>query len=393
MPTHPFASASPAVLWREALRGNTLRVARALREGGPGTRAHIVSHTGLSRPTVSAAVTELIDAGLAAEESKEDAPATGGRRAARVALTRAAGIAAGVDVGRRHVRVLLADLGSHVLTELEERLDRDADDHPVMVLDHTASMVDTALAELGASREDIVGLGLGVPGPLTRAGGLGSPTLLPAWAHLAPAAELSGRLGVPVVADNDANLGALGEQRWGAGRGASVFVYVKLATGVGAGLVFDGNLFRGITGTAGELGHVTLDSHGPVCRCGNRGCLELYVGGRALLDHVRHTHPGLTGLRELTTRAAEGDAGLRRVLNDAGGHLGIALGGLVNLVNPEVIAVGGELGGAADLFLETLRTGLSSTAMPAAAKAVQLTTAALGDRATALGGVALALTA
>lgn len=392
MPTHPSAPMPPAVLWRDGLRGNTLRVARALREGGPGTRAQIVSHTGLSRPTVSAAVAELIDCGIAAEESKEDAPATGGRRAARVALTRAAGIAAGVDIGRRHIRVLLADLGSRELTVLAEPLDRDADDHPVMILDATASMVDTALASVHASREDIVGVGMGIPGPLTHAGGLGSPTLLPAWAHLSPANELSKRLNVPVIADNDANLGALGEQRWGAGRGASVFVYVKLATGVGAGLVFDGRLFRGITGTAGELGHVTLDSHGPVCRCGNRGCLELYVGGRALLAHARHTHPSLTSLGELTAGAAEGDPGLRRVLNDAGGHLGIALGGLVNLVNPEVIAVGGELGAAAGLFLGPLRVGLSSTAMPAAGEAARVTTAVLGERATALGGVALALT-
>ncbi|MEV0645856.1 ROK family transcriptional regulator [Phytomonospora sp. NPDC050363] len=391
--TRPRAAGSKAAgLWRDGLRGNTSRVARALRESGPSTRAELVTRTGLSRPTVSAALVELIDGGLAAEESKASAQATGGRRAAVVSLTRKTGLAVGVDIGRRHVRVAVADLGQRILTERSEPLDRDADDRPAQVLDHTASMVDDALADVGAVRGDIVGVGLGIPVPLTRAGVLGSPTLLPAWADLAPAAELSARLGVPVHADNDANLGALGEQRWGAGRGTKVFVYVKLATGVGAGLVFDGVLFRGITGTAGELGHITLDAHGPVCQCGNRGCLELYVGGRALLDHARHTHPTLTSLSDLTALAAEGDLRLRRLLNDAGGHLGIALGGLVNLVNPELIAVGGELGAAAQLFLDPLRTGLSSTAMPAAAEAVHIAPATLGDRATALGGVVLALT-
>ncbi|GIG70599.1 ROK family transcriptional regulator [Phytomonospora endophytica] len=383
--------ANAARLWRDGLRGNTFRVARALREAGPSTRAELVSRTGLSRPTVSAALTELGEAGLAGEEPKAAAQATGGRRAALVSLSRSAGLAVGVDIGRRHVRVAVADLGQRILTECSEPLDRDADDRPAHVLDRTTSMVDGALAEVGAVRGDIVGVGLGIPVPLTRLGVLGSPTLLPAWADLVPASELSARLGVPVHADNDANLGALGEQRWGAGRGTKVFVYVKLATGVGAGLVFDGVLFRGITGTAGELGHITLDAHGPVCQCGNRGCLELYVGGRALLDHARHTHPTLSALSELTALAAEGDPRLRRILNDAGGHLGIALGGLVNLVNPELIAVGGELGAAAQLFLDPLRTGLTSTAMPAAAEAVHIAPAALGDRATALGGVALAL--
>lgn len=387
----PKAPAGAAGLWRDRLRGNTFRVARALREAGPSTRAELLARTGLSRPTVSAALTELIDDGLAAERPRSSAQTTGGRRAAVVGLTRRAGLAVGVDIGRRHVRVAVADLGQEILGERSERLDRDADEHPVQTLDLTASMVDAALAGIGAERGDIVGVGLGIPVPLTRTGVLGSPTLLPAWADLSPAEELSARLGVPVHADNDANLGALGEQRWGAGRGTAVFVYVKLATGVGAGLVFDGELFRGITGTAGELGHITLDAHGPVCRCGNRGCLELYVGGRALLDHARHTHPSLTALSELTSLAAEGDPRLRRILNDAGGHVGIALGGLVNLVNPELIAVGGELGAAAELFLEPMRAGLSSTAMPAAAEAVHIAPAALGDRATALGGIALAL--
>jgi len=191
--------------------------------------------------------------------------------------------------------------------------------------------------------------------------------------------------------DNDANLGALGEYVWGAGQHSADLVYVKVATGIGAGIVLDGRLYRGSAGTAGELGHITLDARGPVCRCGNRGCVELSAGGRALLRHARVTHPQLDSLVELVELATLGDPGCRRLLADAGRQLGFALGGLLNLINPDRIVVGGELGAATELLLEPLRRGLADTAMAAAAAAAEVVSTELGARASALGGVALAL--
>jgi predicted NBD/HSP70 family sugar kinase len=214
---------------------------------------------------------------------------------------------------------------------------------------------------------------------------------LPAWADLAPGEELAARLDLPVRVDNDANLGALAEYVWGAGRGCVDLAYVKIATGIGAGIVLDGRLYRGAAGTAGELGHVTLDARGPVCRCGNRGCLELTAGGRALLENARLTRPDLVDLDDLVRLATDGDAGCRRLLIDAGTQLGFALGGLVNLLNPARIVLGGELGGAAALMREPLRRGLADTAMAAPVNAVQVVPAQLDRRAAALGGVALAL--
>lgn len=382
-----------AQLWGAALAGNVRRVAEALRMLGPGTRAELINATGLSRPTVTATVAELVAAGLATEAVTPTGPArlSGGRPASVVRLTRAAGLAAGVDIGRRHIRVALADLGHEILAEEAVRLRQDVEESAGPVLDLAAELVDSTLARIGASRAELVGTGLGIPAPITLAGRIGSPMLLPGWEHLVPADELARRLGVPVLLNNDANLGALGEYRWGAGRGCPVLVYVKMATGIGAGIVLDGRLFVGSAGTAGELGHVTIDARGPVCRCGNRGCVELSAGGRALVEQARLTYPDLADVSDLVRLANTGDPGCRRLLSDAAGLIGIALSGLVNLINPDRIVLGGELGGASDLMLEPLRRGLAESGMPAAVAAVRVIRGELGERACALGAVALVL--
>jgi predicted NBD/HSP70 family sugar kinase len=378
-------------LWDRILAGNARRVAEILRAYGPRTRSELVALTGLSRPTVTAGLADLTGAGLVTGQLATAARPAGGRPASVVRLTRAAGLALGVDVGRRHIRVAVADLGHAILTERATRLDRDADDHPTEVLGLATDLVDQALDATAAARRDVVGVGFGIPAPITRHGRIGSAALLPAWADLAPGEELAARLDLPVRVDNDANLGALAEYVWGAGRGCVDLVYIKLATGIGAGIVLDGRLYRGVAGTAGELGHVTLDARGPVCRCGNRGCLELTAGGRALLENARLTRPDLTDLDELVRLATDGDPGCRRLLIDAGTQLGYALGGLVNLLNPARIVLGGELRGGAPLMRDPLRRGLADTAMAAPVKAVQVVPAQLDLRAAALGGVALAL--
>ncbi|MBB5873751.1 putative NBD/HSP70 family sugar kinase [Allocatelliglobosispora scoriae] len=373
------------------LSPNTRRVAEVLRIHGPRTRAELTVLTGLSRPTVANGVTELGAAGLVEEELKTAVGPAGGRPAAVVRLARAAGLAIGLDIGRRHVRVAIADLGHQVIDDSAVRLSFDADEEADSVLDQAVELVDRALTGIGSTRDDVAAVGLGLPAPMTKSGRIGSPPLLPAWAAMIAADELAIRLGRPVRVENDANLGALGEFVWGAGQGCSGLVYVKVATGIGGGIVLDGRLYRGTIGTAGELGHVTLDARGPVCRCGNRGCLELSAGGRAMVEHARRSHPQLRDFAELVTMAADGDRGCRRLLADAGHQLGVALGGLVNLLNPDRIVLGGELGAATGLLLEPLRRGLADTAMPAAADAVKVVPAHLGEHAAALGAIALAL--
>jgi predicted NBD/HSP70 family sugar kinase len=380
-----------SALWSGTLAGNARRVAEILRAYGPRTRSELVTLTGLSRPTVTAGLADLTGAGLVSEQVAAAIRPAGGRPASVVRLTRTAGLALGIDIGRRHIRVAVADLGHEILAERATRLTQDADDHPTEVLGLAVDLVEETLGASAADRHDVLGVGFGIPAPMTRDGLVGSPALLPAWADLAPGQELAHRLNLPVRVENDANLGALAEYVWGAGRGCSDLVYVKLATGIGAGIVLDGRLYRGADGTAGELGHVTLDARGPVCRCGNRGCLELTTGGRALLENARLTKPDIADLDALVRLAADGDPGCRRLLIDAGTQLGFALGGLVNLLNPARIVLGGELGAAAKLLREPLLRGLSDTAMAAPVRAVQVVSAQLDLRAAALGGVALAL--
>ncbi len=373
------------------LRGNERRIADALRRLGPATRAEVGAVTRLSRATVSAGLSALLEAGLVVETGAAvPVGPAGGRPPGLVRLTPVAGLAVGVDVGRTHLRVAVADLGHQVLGESSIRLEYGC---PAgQALDTAADLVHTALSAAGAGLPDVVGVGLGLPAPLDqRSGTISWSSILPEWAGLAAGDELAARLGRPVVVDNDANLGALAEALWGAGRGVDTLAYLKVATGIGAGLVLDGRLFRGVSGQAGEIGHFTLDEHGDVCRCGNRGCLELVAGGAALVAALRRTHGELESVEDVVALAAKGDAAARRMIADAGAHLGVAAGGLVNLVNPGLLIVGGELGRAGDLLLDPLRLALRRSAVRPAADAVEVVGSELDDRSEVLGAVAVVL--
>ena len=376
------------------LRVNEQRLTDALRLLGPATRAELGAATRLSRATVSSGVSALLQAGLVMETG-EAAPAgpAGGRPPSVVRLGPRAGLAVGVDVGRTHLRVAVADLGHQVLAEQSARLDLGSP--PAEVLDQAAALVGSVLADAGLDPATVVGVGLGLPAPVDQRTGrvAESDILLPGWAGLLASEELAGRLGRVVLVENDANLGALAEYLWGAAHGSDTVVYVKVATGIGAGLVLNGQLFRGVSGLAGELGHVTLDEHGDVCRCGNRGCLELVSGGAALVDALRRsrTYNDLESVEQVVALAAGGDPGARRLIADAGEHLGVAIGSMVNLLNPSRVVVGGELGLAGDILLDPLRLALRRSAVHPAADAVEVVRGQLGERSEVLGAVAVVL--
>ncbi len=220
---------------------------------------------------------------------------------------------------------------------------------------------------------------------------MGSSAILPGWEGLQVAREMEGRLGVPVRVDNDANLGALAELFWGAGEGAADLVYLKVATGIGAGLIFQGRLFHGAGGTAGEIGHLTIDEHGPMCRCGNRGCLETFAAGDALVELLRSSLGHELTAEEIVDQAIEGDVACRRAIADAGRHLGHAVGAICNLINPSRVVVGGSIGQAGDLLLGEMREAVRRRAVLSAAQDVEIVAGVLGERAEVLGAVALVL--
>ena len=217
--------------------------------------------------------------------------------------------------------------------------------------------------------------------------------ILPGWQGVPAAQMATDVLGLPVVVDNDANLGALAETLQGAAQGTRSAAYLKISGGVGAGLVMDGRIFRGPDGTAGEIGHASLDEYGALCRCGNRGCLETLVRTPVLLGLLEPTHgPGMTVAR-MVAMAHDGDIACRRLITDAGRQVGLAAANMCNLLNPERIVLGGELSQAADLLIDSMRDVISRHGIPSAARRVDIVPAALGSRSQVLGAVALALRA
>ncbi|MFD8994478.1 ROK family transcriptional regulator [Streptomyces abikoensis] len=367
-------------------RANLERVVRAVRMAGSLTQAEIARTTGLSAATVSNIVRELKDGGTV-----EVTPtSSGGRRARSVSLSGDAGIVVGVDFGHTHLRVAVGNLAHQVLAEDAEPLDVDASAEEG--LRRAESLVRTLITKAGIDPRKIIGVGLGVPGPIdVESGVLGSTAILPGWAGTNPRDDLAARLGVPVHVDNDANLGALGELVWGAGRGATDLAYIKVASGVGAGLVINGKIYRGPGGTAGEIGHITLDESGPVCRCGNRGCLETFTAARYILPLLHSAHGTDLTVPRVVELAREGDPGCRRVISDVGRYIGSGVANLCNLLNPSRVVLGGDLADSGELVLAPIRESVSRYAIPSAARRLEVVPGALGGRSEVLGALALVL--
>ncbi|WP_028636145.1 ROK family transcriptional regulator [Nocardioides sp. URHA0032] len=375
----------------ERLRdGNRRAITALLAVEGPMSRANLVRGSGLSRTTVSSLVGELIAAGHVVETSDRGRPHKGGsgRPPLLVALVSPGGGVAGVDIGHRHVRVAVADRRGVVLTEQSEAVDVDEDG--VAALDRAARMVRQGLQAVGLPASDLAAAGMCVPAPLDRRSARVRTGILPGWREISPAEELHRRLGVPVFADNDANLGALAELGHGAARGASDVVYVKVASGLGAGIVLGGRLHRGASGIAGELGHVQVGEDGQVCRCGNRGCLETLVSAPRLLALLQPAYDEELSVERVLELEQSGDAGVRRVLSDGGRAVGRALADLCNSLNPEVVVVGGSLGASASLH-DGIRSSVERYAQPDTAAVLRIVPGELGDRAEVVGAVSLAI--
>lgn len=369
---------------------NRLRIVDALRRSGSASRGELVRATGLSRTTVTSILADLQGTGLVVEDADESAKGGRGRPATLLRLDASAGAALGVDFGHSHLRVAVADLSSTVLAERSIPFDVDLQAGPA--LDEAVRMAHEVLEEASLRRDHVVGVGMGLPGPIDRRTGLvGSSVILPGWQGLDAAEELGDRLDLPVAVDNDANLGALAEHFFGAGRRATALIYVKIASGIGSGLVLDGRLYRGATGVAGEIGHVQTVPDGAVCRCGNRGCVETVAAAEPLLALLRPMHGEGLSVPEMLELVRSGDLGARRVLNDAGRAVGRAVADLANHLNPDVVVVGGEISVAGDVLLEGIREAVDRYALPAAASALEIRPAELGERAELLGALALVI--
>jgi predicted NBD/HSP70 family sugar kinase len=382
---------SPPGALRSLRDHNRRRVIEALGERGVASRADLARATGLSRSTVSSVVADLQRAGLVSERSGgEPAEAGVGRPPVMIALDRSAGAVAGVDFGHSHVAVALADLSHTVIAELWRDLDVD---HAARDgLDAASDLFDQATQEAGIEPSSVLGVGMGVPGPIHLPNQtVGSTSILPGWVGVDAGRELSDRLGLPVKVENDANLGALAELVFGAGRGVSDFAYITVSSGIGAGFVIGGRLHRGAGGTAGEIGHTGFNGTGRVCRCGNRGCLETTAAAGPIVAAVSAGRGEPVTVPRVIELADAGDALAQRVLADAGREIGVAVANLCNLLNPERVIVGGELSAAGDVLLVPIVQSLRRHAIPTAASDVDVVAGQLGRRAEVMGALAVVL--
>jgi predicted NBD/HSP70 family sugar kinase len=368
-------------------------VLNRVREHGPITRVAIAQQTGLSRTTVSSIIEALLHEGLVREGDTLSATAAGGRRAILVHFNAAAGYILGVDMGRTHLTLLLTDLAAQIVGRRSGpfRIDQGPD----AGLAQLVLELNGFLAEQGGDWSQVVGIGLGISAPLDASvQQLVSPPGMPGWNGVDVRRALKQQLGVPIYVDNDANMGALGESRYGAGRGISDLAYIKIGTGIGGALVIGGQVYRGSRGSAGEIGHMTMDEQGPLCACGNRGCLEAVASADAIVadalaGSASPSAPAPLDIAEVVRAAQRGDPASQAALERAGKHVGVALAGLVNLTNPSLILVDGGVARAGDRLLDPIRRAVAARSLAVASQHVRIVVGELRENAIAFGGVAM----
>jgi predicted NBD/HSP70 family sugar kinase len=368
-----------------------VRVLRALAEHRQISRSELVNRTGLARATVSSTVYELINTGLVHESSAAEVGGTrAGRPAQVLSLAPDCAYALGLDIAHDHVRTVLTDVVGTILWDRTRPMA--VDDDPERALDTAVQLIDAALGEVGVPREKILGLGAGFACPVDKdRRRLHAEGIMPGWVGVQPVDELAGRTGLPVQIINDANAGVLAERRFGAARGCDNVVYLRLSSGIGAGAICDGRMLLGHDGVAGELGHVVVEPHGALCRCGNRGCLETIASPPAIADLLTRSWGRPVATTDLPDLLRIADRGTARAVEDAGEAVGRVLAIAVMMLNPEMIVVGGELAAAREILFEPMRRTINRNTMVCHAQSLRIVPSALGDSAGVRGAAALVL--
>ncbi|HAL15420.1 MAG TPA: hypothetical protein DCP32_01300 [Anaerolineaceae bacterium] len=364
------------------------------------SRIELSRQIGLTRAAVTSIVGDLIEARLVREANGQH---SGGRKPINLEINPDFGRVLGIDIGSTHVTVVLANGLAQVLNEVNAPLD--ITQGPEICLPQVVQVINTWLPNTGTGLSEILAAAVDVPGPVVSdAGKVGAPPIMPGWDNFPIRDWLEERLGCPVSLGNDAEFGALGEWAFGAGRGEKNLAYIKVGTGVGAGLLLDGQIYRGTTGSAGEIGHITLVEDGPICTCGNHGCLEALAGGRSLALRAREgiSKGRRTSLAEIwpansiiakdvIAAARRGDLFCQQLVIDSGYHLGTAIASLVNLINPDIVVIGGGVAQLGDLLLDPIRQTVKQRSLKVSWQAVRISAAILGRRSSAMGAVVQAL--
>jgi predicted NBD/HSP70 family sugar kinase len=370
-------------------RANRARVVRALRERGPLSRSAL-GQVGLSRSTVTSVVEELMASGVVVEVVGGRDGRGAGRPPTLVGLRGSLGATVGVEIANGIVRVAVCNTAHELLRY--DSVPMDDDTPPEATLKTTGALIDQMLSRVDVSAARVLGVGIAMPGPLQRRSGVnGRATTLKPWVNVNPRGVAEDVLRRPLLVDNDANLAALAELIWGAARGLTNVSYIYTASGIGAGLVLDGRVYAGANGTAGELGHTTIDENGLVCRCGGRGCLNTLANADAITENLWRSYRERMSIADVIKLAQVGDAGCRRVLADAGSHIGLAAANMYNLLDPELIVVGGNLAPAGEILLGPMRESMARRAIHAGEVLPPVVVGELDEKVVVLGAAAAVL--
>jgi len=373
---------------RTGAAGGPGAVLRLIRDGQATTRAGLAAHTGLSRSTVAQRVDALLAHGLVYEAG--DSASTGGRRPTMLAFDHKGGLVLAADLGATHSRLAITDLAAVPVVEVA--FEMDISDGPEAVLGVVAQRFDELLARVRRPRGDLRGIGLGIPGPVAYGTGQPvSPPIMPGWDGFSIRDWMTSRYALPVLVDNDVNIMALGEH-WAYSREIEHFLYVKVGTGIGCGIVADGRIHRGAEGAAGDIGHIVVTDHQDVvCRCGNVGCLEAVAGGRALAMRLAAAGYDAADSRDVVRLVREGNAEAIRMVREAGRALGEVLAACVNFFNPRAIVLGGDIGEVHEQLLAGLREVIFQRSLPLATRDLRIVRSQLGDRAGVVGAAVMVI--
>jgi predicted NBD/HSP70 family sugar kinase len=362
---------------------------KLIRDGDGTTRADLAKRTGLARSTITQRLDQLQGLGLLKEVGGSQS--TGGRPPMRLAFNEDAALVLAADLGATHSRLAITNLGGRVLAE--DRGDIEIADGPEVVLDWVEKRFGALLAEAGAERDAVAGIGIGVPGPVEHSTGLPrNPPIMPGWDGFPIPERFAASFGAPVLVDNDVNIMALGEH-WSHWREVEHLLFVKVGTGIGCGIVIDGRIHRGADGAAGDLGHVRIpvaeDHEDVTCSCGNVNCLEALAGGGAMARRLSAEGVEAPNSRALVELTRAGLPAAVQLVRHSGRLIGEVLAAAVNFYNPSVIVIGGDVADAQEQLLASIREVIYQRSLPLATRRLRIVRSPLEDRAGVIGAAAM----
>jgi len=372
----------------DAVIAGAVELFTLLRDGVPRSRAELARDTGLSRATVGARVDALLEAALIAPYGSPESRV--GRPSNRFSINTDARIVAAIDIGASHVAVALADLAAQIIIDASEQ--SMLSENPVSTMSRVAETLRSLFEQSGLDSDSLLAVGIGLPGPVDhRTGRPVNPPIMPGWNDVDVAALLQVHYEVPVLVDNDVNLMALGE-RHRAWPNVNDLLFVKVATGIGAGLIMGGRIHRGARGIAGDIGHAPLASSSHVtCRCGNLNCLEAHAGWPAIIRQTGQPDVGTATADDVLRRVHAGDSEAIGYIRQAGREIGEVLTTAVQLVNPSVIVLGGSMVAAGEHLLAGVRESVYQRSAPLATDELQIVASAVGEPAALIGASLLAI--